>query len=74
MDRQSRHCKNDHLTKRYLQVQYNCNKNTDIFTETEKYSEIHVDPQKTKDSQRNTEQNNKFGGITTSAFKTTLQS
>lgn len=40
-----------------------------FFTETEIYSEIYIGSWKTKDSQRNTEQNNAFGGIIITYFK-----
>lgn len=62
--------KNDLFTKQNLQVQYNSNKNTEnFFTETWKYSEINIGSWKTKDIQRNTEQNNKFGRIIITYFK-----
>ena len=40
-----------------------------FFTETEIHSEIYIGSWKTKDSQRNTEQNNTFGGIIITYFK-----
>lgn len=40
--------KNDHFTKRYLQIQSHPNKiPISFFTETEKYVKIHIESQKT---------------------------
>jgi hypothetical protein len=70
-DWQNQHSKNGYTTKSNLHVQHNSNQNpNDIHHRDKKlYPKVHLEKQKTTNSQGNTEQKSNAGGIIIPNFK-----